>query len=331
MGTGWPRASCGTDSRRRAARRRPDPPTSCSACPGRPSMRPRRPERCSLWPATCTRSSRCSSSACARRHSRVDGRGRARGHDDAADAGRRTRRFACGRATCRSWPAALLGDDAAARRLATHPEGASSTPCSSIGPARRCPVTATASSSSSGAPRGRVGRWSAEAAPTALADALPEGPLPVRRCAGATWRRHRHGPGPRACCRAGSRLDAGARVVRARPGARCPAGGRRAPPRSWPPPPASSPTGPHPCRGPARVPTRSADFPDPALAERACRRQTTYRGDGHASAPVDRARLDVVLPAAVAHERPARPPTSRAGSAAWARSSTAPGSPGPTG
>ena len=127
-------------------------------------------------------------------------------------------------------------------------------------------------------------------------------PLPARPAPGQRARRPGHGPGPRACCPAGSpstRAGPGSPG----PGARCPGSGAATPPASWPRRPTSPPTGPGSAPWSCWAPTRSADFPDAGLARRALDGAEFVVAVASAPGPVTE-RADVVLPAAEAHERP---------------------------
>ena len=74
-----------------------------------------------------------------------------------------------------------------------------------------------------------------------------------------------------------------------------------------------------------------SDFPDHAVAAKALSSgHFVVAVTGHPSQSVDQ-HADVVLPCAVAHERPGRRPTWKGGSAGSAPSSPRPASPGPTG
>ena len=133
---------------------------------------------------------------------------------------------------------------------------------------------------------------------------LPEGQVPARRCAGATSSAPSTWAWPRAAARAGS---ASTRAASASPppGARCPPPPGRRPPTSWPPAAGDQRRAAPPVRAlvllGADPLTTSPTAPWPPRRSRAG--HFVVAVTGHPSESVD-AHADVVLPCAVAHERP---------------------------
>ena len=168
-----------------------------------------------------------------------------------------------------------------------------------------------------------------------LVDGSAQGDLFAGSAPGQRVRRGRTGAWPPASCRGGSSLDVGRGCASPPPGSRSPPdGGPRLPPTSSPPWRASASA--------SWTPIRRAR-PGPARRRPAGRLSRPRRGGealssghfvvavtGHPSQSVDEC-ADVVLPCAVAHERPGTTTNMEGRVSRLGPKLTAPGSPGPTG
>ena len=173
---------------------------------------------------------------------------------------------------------------------------------------RRTPTARASSSCSAGPSYAESGEVVAEAA-RVLAQALPKATFLPALAPGQRLRRPRHGPGARAPARAGS-ASSPAGSGSPPPGGACPRRPGSTPPPSWPPwPERLAPAAP--ASAAAAVTSLIllgadplSDFPDRAVAEKALSAgHFVVAVTGHPSESVT-SYADVVLPCAVAHERP---------------------------